>query len=49
MEISAKILKVEDEKFCVEFNKGATGDVFEFYGRFNEIRSFMSDFENATY
>lgn len=49
VEITAKILKVDEDKVCVEFNKNGCCDSLKFYDEFNKIKEYMDDYNNATY
>jgi ATP-dependent protease HslVU (ClpYQ) peptidase subunit len=48
VDITAKILKVSDEKVCVEFNK-SSGDSLSFFDQFNKIKEYFGDQANATF
>lgn len=47
LEYTIKVLKVAQDKYCVEFNRNG-GDQLEFFRQFNTVRDEL-DLEDATY
>jgi hypothetical protein len=47
-EVKANILKVDDNKVCVEFSKAGNYDSLLFFKEFNNIREYLDDYNNAT-
>jgi len=47
VQLTVKILEVEDGKWCVEFNRTA-GDQLCFFEAYNRLRDDLSDLANAT-
>ena len=48
VEISAKVSKVDKDKYVVEFNR-VSGDSIVFFKHFNDIKEFYGELVNATY
>jgi len=44
-----RILKVDNEKVCVEFTKGKHGGKMHFFDEFNKIKEFYGEMADATY
>ncbi len=49
VEIKANIMKVDENKVCVEFSKGGDYDSMKFYEEYAKIKEYMDDYNNATY
>lgn len=49
VDITAKILKVDDEKVCFEFSKTGGTDSLVFFEHFNKIKEYFGDYANATF
>jgi len=49
VDLVSRILKVDDEKVCMEFSKTGCCDSLLFFDQFNKIKEYMGDYINATY
>jgi len=47
--MTARVLKVNDEKMCVEFSKGGQSDAMLFYQEFSKIKELMDEYANTAY
>jgi hypothetical protein len=49
VEISGRILKVNDDKVCIEFKKSGGCDSMQFFNQFNKIKEYMDDYNNSAF
>ena len=47
LDVTFRVLKVDEAKVCVEFSKNGTADSMLFYHQFKQIKDYMGDFANA--
>jgi len=49
LDLTIRILKVDQEKVCMEFNKSGTADSMLFYHQFKQVKEYMADYANAAF
>ena len=48
LEVTAKLLKVNEEKICIDFQKNE-GDIFTFHKPFKNIRDYLGELIDSSY